>query len=276
VVASYQSAERLIPFIFLMVSLVVMTFYGSVSEVVTLGAVRAATFWVVETAMVILALLWIFPRFKWPADSWKAFALKILGAALFCSITFAGPSFVLDIVFGLADINELMRASLSGLAVTLAYEIVMEALVLLAPCLLILTALTWLTRAGPFGDMRDRAEESSLSAIASANDDSRSPPFWNKLQRKRHGRLLALEAQQHYVVVHTTVGSELIHYGFGDAVKELKDWEGAQVHRSFWIARSAITDIMVDGRNSVAVLSTGFEVPISRGRRQQALARFAP
>jgi len=275
-IASSQSAERLKPFIFLIVGLVVMTIFGSLSQVVTLGAARAAAFWIIEASLVTLSLLWICPRFKWPTDSWKAFVLKHLSVAVICSFALVGPSFLLDIPFGLTDILHSAHASFPDLMEMLAYEILLEAAVLFAPCLLIITAINWLTQAGPFGVAPERVDEADQLAGAPAIAENKTPLFWSKLERRRHGRLLALEAQQHYINVHTTVGSELIKYGFGDAVQELRHWEGAQIHRSFWVARSAITDIVVDGRKSVAVLSNGLEVPISRNRKEGALTRFAP
>lgn len=186
------------------------------------------------------------------------------------------PSVMLDIAFGMIDLHRIEQASASELAAILAYEIPSEALVLFVPCLLLITAMVWLSAGGPFSVRSDGRDPDASFAKPVSDAPVFAPPFWSKLQRKRHGRLLALEAQQHYLVVHTTVGSELIYYRFRDAVDELRDWEGAQVHRSFWIARSAIADIVMDGRKSVAVLRTGLEVPISRGRREGALARFAP
>jgi DNA-binding LytR/AlgR family response regulator len=72
--------------------------------------------------------------------------------------------------------------------------------------------------------------------------------------------------------VHTSLGEELILMRLADAVRELEGAEGLQVHRSWWIAKSGITDEKrVDGR-SLLVLPNGTEVPVSRSYRAKAKA----
>jgi DNA-binding LytR/AlgR family response regulator len=49
-----------------------------------------------------------------------------------------------------------------------------------------------------------------------------------------------------------------------DAIAELEGIEGAQVHRSWWVARNAIADIArTDGRATLT-LQDGSQVPVSR------------
>lgn len=74
------------------------------------------------------------------------------------------------------------------------------------------------------------------------------------------GEVTALHAEQHYVRVYTTRGEDLIHFRFSDAVAAVAHLGGAQVHRSWWVARGAVKHI--DGRTLVMV--DGSEVPIGR------------
>lgn len=74
------------------------------------------------------------------------------------------------------------------------------------------------------------------------------------------GEITALHAEQHYVRVYTIRGQDLIHFRFSDAVAVVAHLRGAQVHRSWWVARRAVKDS--DGRTLVTV--DGFEVPIGR------------
>jgi len=76
--------------------------------------------------------------------------------------------------------------------------------------------------------------------------------------------ILALQAEDHYVRVHTDVGSALIRYRFADAIKESKHLDGLQVHRSFWIARRAVERVEADGKGFRVHLSNKLAVPVSR------------
>jgi hypothetical protein len=65
--------------------------------------------------------------------------------------------------------------------------------------------------------------------------------FRQRLSAKRRAaRLLALEAEDHYVRVHTDAGIELVTVRFADALAELVRVHGFQTHRSWWVAADAI------------------------------------
>ena len=49
-----------------------------------------------------------------------------------------------------------------------------------------------------------------------------------------------------------------------DAIAELEGLEGAQTHRSWWVARDAVESTRRDGDKFVLVLKGGVEAPISR------------
>jgi hypothetical protein len=97
--------------------------------------------------------------------------------------------------------------------------------------------------------------------------------FLQRLPVKFHtADLYAVSSEDHYLRVHTSLGEELILMRLADAVRELEGAEGLQVHRSWWIAKSGITDEKrVDGR-SLLVLPNGTEVPVSRSYRAKAKA----
>lgn len=83
----------------------------------------------------------------------------------------------------------------------------------------------------------------------------------------RLGRtVLCLQMEDHYVRVHTPVGSALILMSLSQAMAGLKGVEGAQTHRSWWVARSAIEGVVKDGRNLRLRLAGGIEAPVSRTR----------
>ena len=76
--------------------------------------------------------------------------------------------------------------------------------------------------------------------------------------------LIALEMEDHYLRVHTRLGSELILLRMRDALGEVEGVEGAQVHRSWWVARHAVERVERDGRNLRLVLPRGIVAPVAR------------
>lgn len=85
-------------------------------------------------------------------------------------------------------------------------------------------------------------------------------------------RLLALQAEDHYLRVHTTAGETLIHMRLSEAVLCLGGVEGMQVHRSHWVARSALAGSeRRDGRLFLRLEGGGL-VPVSRSFRNRVLA----
>jgi len=91
------------------------------------------------------------------------------------------------------------------------------------------------------------------------------PKFLDRLPLKlRGGEVWAVEAEDHYLRLHTSKGQDLILMRLSDAVAELEGIEGAQVHRSWWIARDAITDAERGDGRATLTLKDGCEVPVSR------------
>lgn len=78
--------------------------------------------------------------------------------------------------------------------------------------------------------------------------------------------ILALEMEDHYVRVHTALGSELVLMRLRDAMACVTDIEGRQTHRSWWVARGAVEDIVREGRNVRLRLARGIEAPVSRAQ----------
>ena len=75
--------------------------------------------------------------------------------------------------------------------------------------------------------------------------------------------VLALEAEEHYVRIHTRDGAELVHYRFGDAAAEMPDELGLQVHRSWWVAENAVASASRGSRRWQLVLVSDIAVPVS-------------
>jgi hypothetical protein len=78
------------------------------------------------------------------------------------------------------------------------------------------------------------------------------------------GRLVAIEAEDHYLRIHTDLGSDLVLMRLSDACALLQGVEGARVHRSWWVARAAVVAINRTAGRMDLVLSGGQIVPVSR------------
>lgn len=90
------------------------------------------------------------------------------------------------------------------------------------------------------------------------------PRLFDRLPPALGTDLVALEMEDHYLRVHTALGSDLILLRMRDAVAELDGLDGAQVHRSWWVARGAVQQVERDGRNIRLVLHQGLAAPVAR------------
>ncbi len=88
--------------------------------------------------------------------------------------------------------------------------------------------------------------------------------FLDRLPPRLGRELLCLQMEDHYVRAHTDRGSDLILIPLKQAMAELSEVEGMQVHRSWWVARAAVNDCVTNGRNVALKLSNGVKVPVSR------------
>ena len=94
---------------------------------------------------------------------------------------------------------------------------------------------------------------------------SAPPRFLDRLPpRLRGAALRAVQAEDHYLRLHTDRGSDLILMRLSDAVAELEGMEGAQTHRSWWVARDAVRDVRRGDGRATLILDGGLEAPVSR------------
>ena len=84
--------------------------------------------------------------------------------------------------------------------------------------------------------------------------------------------MIAVEAEDHYLRVHTNAGDELITARFGDALKELAKVKGFRTHRSWWVAAGAIDTVRWLRGRGEARLKCGLVVPISRSQASELKA----
>lgn len=81
--------------------------------------------------------------------------------------------------------------------------------------------------------------------------------------RLARARLIAVQAEDHYLRVHTEAGSDLILMKFGDALAALSDHDGLQVHRSWWVTRRSVEAVRWKKGRGALTLEGGLEAPVS-------------
>lgn len=95
--------------------------------------------------------------------------------------------------------------------------------------------------------------------------------FFARLSKPLEGRLLCLEMQDHYLVVHHSGGSEMILCRMEDAARKL-DWLGRRVHRSWWVANDAVASVEREVQRIFLRLTDDRRVPVSRSFRSDLKA----
>lgn len=85
-----------------------------------------------------------------------------------------------------------------------------------------------------------------------------------KVRPSLRGKVIAVNAERHYVRIFTALGDDLIYYRFRDAVTDFETFGGIQVHRSWCIA----VDEIEKKAAQVVLLRNGMVVPTSRSFRR--------
>lgn len=202
---------------------------------------------------------------------WGRLAHRVLGQVLTIALLVAIPLTLVVCAAGMVilDQPEPTPDSLATLfGIVLAFSVVM-------------TALTGNARSSrppePWGERHampavplpaDREPHGVDAAAAPAGataDTSARPALMDRLPpRLATARLLALEAEDHYLRVHTDAGSALILMRLSDAIAETGCVEGARCHRSWWAARWAVESASRRGTAAALRLNGGLDVPVSR------------
>jgi hypothetical protein len=90
------------------------------------------------------------------------------------------------------------------------------------------------------------------------------PVLLSRLPKRLGEEIVALEAEDHYLRVHTTLGSDLVLMRLSDAIAAVEPDLGLQVHRSWWVANDAICETIRAEQRLHLRLSNGLVVPVGR------------
>lgn len=106
------------------------------------------------------------------------------------------------------------------------------------------------------------------------NSPQPEPPsddwLMGKLAVEKRGPLVRLEAQDHYTLVVTEAGQDLLLLRFGDVVERLGSGAGQRVHRSHWVAKGAVRHARNQNGRDTLLMADESEVPVSRSFRAAA------
>ncbi|MCW0981404.1 LytTR family transcriptional regulator [Agrobacterium sp. BT-220-3] len=110
---------------------------------------------------------------------------------------------------------------------------------------------------------------------ASLPSEKERPAILDRLGPERRGNLLRLSVRDHYTEVVTTRGRQLVLLRFADAMNEIGQTQGLQVHRSHWIADADVVSLRKQAGRLHVMTRDGSEIPVSRSHSAAVQARFA-
>ena len=116
------------------------------------------------------------------------------------------------------------------------------------------------------------AEDPTPEAPAQEAEPEDSAPPCRLLQRidpAARGSLWSISVRDHYVDVTTSAGTTSLLMRLADAIAETEPVEGAQIHRSHWVAWAAVTAVEREGAKVFLRLQNGARVPVSKNHRDK-------
>lgn len=193
----------------------------------------------------------------------------MLGRMMVGSIVAAAP-------IGL--IIELVGYAWFGRMATLAD--ITSSMLISVPLCVIFCLITYMTMAG--GTLNPQGRENAALPVKNAEQEPAPtatsprelPPLLRRLKPENRGSIRHIAVEDHYTLVKTSRGSELILLRFSDALAEIGDTSGLQVHRSHWVADDFVGEMKrVNGKLTLK-LADGTEVPVSRTYTADVRSRF--
>lgn len=99
-------------------------------------------------------------------------------------------------------------------------------------------------------------EATPTPEMAPANQQTRLPATL--------GEIHAFKGEDHYVRVIAQNGEQLLLMRLRDAIADIGETAGLQVHRSWWVATAGVAKVNRKGRSAEIILKNGAVVPVSR------------
>lgn len=126
--------------------------------------------------------------------------------------------------------------------------------------LLVTTVLVIMRRLTP-----EFRRQSRLNDRSAEESEPPQPRLMQRLPEELHGQILRLSADGHFVEVVTEHGSHRLRMRFIDAIGETDPQEGYCAHRSHWVTRAAIQEVLKPTPHKIVIrLTNGDEIPVGR------------
>ncbi|MEL7298468.1 MAG: LytTR family transcriptional regulator DNA-binding domain-containing protein [Pseudomonadota bacterium] len=194
-------------------------------------------------------------------------ALAIIGSgavgALFTTPLFFFLEFVLPASLTAIENGALDRLAEQNLWLGLLVEYI-EAAPLMLLCWLLIN-LPLLATQRP-SDTQDTTEDVPEHVAEHNEQAQRLERFFDRLPLAIGHDLYAISSDLHYLHVYTAEGRCMIHGSLQDVSDTLGD-AGLRVHRSHWVARHAVRQLIRNKGQSFCLLKNGLRIPVSRRNR---------
>ncbi|MGI9509307.1 MAG: LytTR family DNA-binding domain-containing protein [Geminicoccaceae bacterium] len=115
----------------------------------------------------------------------------------------------------------------------------------------------------------DHHQTTETSGPGSAAQGRNPSPLARRFPEIAGQTLFAIEADEHYVRLHTDAGSKHVLYRFRDALKDVEELPGLRVHRSWWVAEEAMDGLEPAGSGASLRLQGGLSAPVSQTYRRE-------
>ncbi|MCP4002512.1 MAG: LytTR family transcriptional regulator [Gammaproteobacteria bacterium] len=86
-----------------------------------------------------------------------------------------------------------------------------------------------------------------------------------------NAKILAIRADQHYIKIWSDQGTDLVRLRFQDLTQALKDCNGIQVHRSWWVNLDQVNAYKQDGRKLEVIMNDNLIIPVSLSYKNAVL-----
>ena len=207
------------------------------------------TFWTATMATGIIASVLVTPLIANRVLKGQHPALHIFVGSLIVSIP---VTFVLTIFNPTFSLNSSLIIWATQYGYVLIISLVVGA-----------TGYPFMKKIGAFGDVQDLGEKEVAA-------------FLKRLPLKFHtAKFYGFSAEDHYLRVYTDRGEELVLLRFADAIRELSNANGLQIHRSWWVMQEGVKDVQTEAGKKVIVLKSDVKAPISRTYIKPAKQAFS-
>ena len=247
------------------------------TQVANLGVIGNYLYWtcriLTEAAFFIGVLFAVEQYLKHRQREWVNYLLAMLLSLLPFTLSVTA----LDIIMGLPELglNDYSAAPISrGWAFGLELVYLLDNHIALGALLLVPR---FLIRARNDSEANSEGANESNAQPDTEPDNDKSIPltFFDTLVPALDGRICSMEAQEHYILITTTEESRMVLHRFSDAVQQTPETYGMQVHRSHWVAHTAVQGLVTEGQSMKLKLAGDKAVPVSRTFRAVVESRYS-